>query len=97
MPVLVLQSFLLILSPAFCNKIERTHHSALHPVGGQLLKKIIDHFETLKMFLSWSEGVHWNQWLSGRMFDSRSEGCVFEPHWKHCVFCPAINTIQRMQ
>ena len=31
MSVLVLQSFLLILSPAFCNKNNMTYHSALHP------------------------------------------------------------------
>ena len=44
-----------------------------------------DHFDTLKMLLSWSEGVHGSQWLSGRVFDSRSEGCVFEPHGEHVV------------
>ena len=24
-------------------------------------------------------------WLSGRVFDSGSWGCKFEPHWKHCI------------
>ena len=25
------------------------------------------------------------QWLSGGVLDSRSRGCEFEPHWRHCV------------
>ena len=25
------------------------------------------------------------EWLSGRMLDSRSRGCGFEPHRRHCV------------
>ena len=25
------------------------------------------------------------QWLSGRVLDSRSRGCGFEPHRRHCV------------
>ena len=25
------------------------------------------------------------RWLSGRVLDSRSRGCGFEPHWRHCV------------
>ena len=25
------------------------------------------------------------QWLSGRVLDSRSRGCTFEPHRLHCV------------
>ena len=25
------------------------------------------------------------QWLSGRMVDSRSRGCGFEPHRSHCI------------
>ena len=25
------------------------------------------------------------QWLSGRVLDSRSKGCGFEPHQRHCV------------
>ena len=24
------------------------------------------------------------QWLSGRVLDSRSRGCMFEPHRRHC-------------
>ena len=24
------------------------------------------------------------QGLSGRMIDSMSSGCLFEPHWRHC-------------
>ena len=23
--------------------------------------------------------------LSGRVLESRPRGCVFEPHWRHCV------------
>ena len=25
------------------------------------------------------------QWLSGRVLDSRTKGCRFEPHQRHCV------------
>ena len=25
------------------------------------------------------------QWLNGRVLDSRSRGCRFEPHQSHCV------------
>ena len=25
------------------------------------------------------------QWLSGSVLDSRSKGCGFRPHWRHCV------------
>ena len=25
------------------------------------------------------------QWLSGRVLDSRQRGRGFEPHWRHCV------------
>ena len=28
-----------------------------------------------------------DQWLSGRVLDSRPKGCGLEPHWLHCIVC----------
>ena len=30
-------------------------------------------------------GPEGEQWLSGRVLDSRPKGGGFEPHWHHCV------------
>ena len=41
------------------------------------------------------KGFFWNnsssvgaQWLSGRVLDSRSRGCGFEPQQRHCIVGP---------
>ena len=39
------------------------------------------------MYISYQIHVYYNaaQWLSGRVLDSRSRSCGFEPHWRHCI------------
>ena len=32
------------------------------------------------------------QWLSGRVLDSRPRGRGFQPHWRHCVLVLEQNT-----
>ena len=44
------------------------------PCLGPLVKKYVCH---LGLLGAW--------WLSGRVLDSRSRGCWFEPHWRHCM------------
>ena len=33
----------------------------------------------------WLNNCEGEQWLSGRVLDSRPKGCWFEPHRRHCV------------
>ena len=53
-----------------------------------LLFPSADFFQNLFFFqkiLQVSNGLMGAQWLSGRVLDSRSRGCGFEPHQHHCI------------